>query len=109
VCTRGAPAGVPGTLGLGPLGVHPDHQRRGVGLALMHAVLGAADALGEPVVVLLGDPDYYSRYGFVTASTLGIEAPEPAWGEHFQTRTLTAYDAARHRGAFAYAPAFDDV
>jgi putative acetyltransferase len=47
-------------LGLGPLGVLPSHQRRGVGDALMHSVLGAADALGFPVVVLLGHVGYYS-------------------------------------------------
>jgi putative acetyltransferase len=109
VCTRGSLAGAPGALGLGPLGVHPGHQRRGVGLALMHAVLGAADALGEPVAVLLGDPGYYARFGFVTATDLGIEPPEPAWGVHFQARTLAAYDPARDRGAFAYARAFDDL
>jgi putative acetyltransferase len=109
VCTRGTLGGVPGALGLGPLGVHPAHQRRGAGLALMHAVLGAADALGAPVVALLGDPAYYSRFGFVTATDLGIAPPEPAWGVHFQARTLTAYDPARHRGAFAYAPAFDGL
>lgn len=51
-------------LGLGPLSVHPGHQRRGVGSALMHAVLGAADALDEPLVALLGDPAYYHRFGF---------------------------------------------
>ena len=43
-------------LALGPLAVRPDRQRHGVGSALMHAVLGAADALGEPLVALLGDP-----------------------------------------------------
>ena len=37
-------------------GVLPSRQRRGVGLALMHGVLAAADALNEPAVVLLGDP-----------------------------------------------------
>src|SRR5512144_2954801 len=49
LCTRGESAGRPG-LGLGPLAVRPDRQRRGVGRALMHAVLGAAEALGEPFV-----------------------------------------------------------
>jgi putative acetyltransferase len=55
VCTR-AHVDTRPALGLGPLSVHPDHQRRGVGTALMHAVIGAADALDEPVVVLLGNP-----------------------------------------------------
>jgi putative acetyltransferase len=109
VCTRATLGGVPSAVGLGPLGVLPAHQRQGVGLALVHAVLGAADALGEPVVVLLGDPRYYSRYGFVAATGLGIEPPEPAWGAAFQARTLAGYDAARHRGAFRYPAAFDGV
>ncbi|WP_307539010.1 GNAT family N-acetyltransferase [Streptomyces sp. V3I8] len=48
VCTRGHADGVPAlALGLGPIGVRPDHQRHGTGLALMHAVLGAAGAPGR--------------------------------------------------------------
>src|SRR5262245_46253050 len=42
VCTRARIDGTP-ALGLGPLSVRPDRQRQGVGSALMHAVLGAAD------------------------------------------------------------------
>jgi putative acetyltransferase len=45
VCTRGHLGETP-ALGLGPISVRPDRQRAGVGSALMHAVLGAADALG---------------------------------------------------------------
>ena len=55
VCTRGAVGGAP-ALGLGPLAVRPDRQGHGVGGALMHAVLGAAEATGEPLVALLGEP-----------------------------------------------------
>jgi putative acetyltransferase len=106
VCTRArlGTAGAP-VLGLGPLGVTPARQGQGVGQALVHAVLAAADARDEPLVVLLGDPNYYRRFGFVAASTLGIEAPEPAWGEHFQARPLATFDPAR-RGPFVYAAPF---
>ncbi|KNX38475.1 GNAT family N-acetyltransferase [Luteipulveratus halotolerans] len=104
VCTRGTLDGRP-ALGLGPLSVSPDRQRAGVGSALMHSVLGAADALGEPLVVLLGDPAYYSRFGFVPARTLGVAAPDEAWGDYFQVRTLSAYDG--QRGRFIYAAPFD--
>jgi putative acetyltransferase len=93
---------------LGPLSVHPDHQGRGVGLALMHAVLGAADALDEPVVVLLGDPRYYSRFGFRLAEDYGIAPPVPGWRPHFQARTLTAFSSAC-RGQFSYAEPFNRV
>ncbi|MFJ7212528.1 GNAT family N-acetyltransferase [Amycolatopsis sp. NPDC098790] len=95
-------------VGLGPLGVLPAHQGSGVGSALVHAVLGAADALGYGLVVLLGSPGYYSRFGFVTASTLSITAREPAWGKHFQARTLTGYKPTQ-AGAFEYAPAFSRI
>ena len=105
VATRGTLAGRP-ALGLGPVSVSPALQRDGVGSALMHAILGAADAMGEPVVVLLGSPAYYGRFGFVPASTLGIDAPDPAWGDYFQARPLAAYDQSV-RGTFAYAAPFD--
>jgi putative acetyltransferase len=70
VCSRGDIDGRQ-ALGLGPLGVVPDCQRRGVGHALMHGVLAAADALDEPRVLVLGDPDYYARFGFTLAAPLG--------------------------------------
>jgi putative acetyltransferase len=93
-------------LGLGPLSVDPPWQRRGVGSALMHAMLGAADALGEPVVVLLGDPAYYQRFGFTLASEYGIDPPVPQWVPHFQARTLSTY-AVDLRGPFEYAAPFN--
>ncbi|GAA4704411.1 putative acetyltransferase [Promicromonospora umidemergens] len=105
VATHGRLADRP-TLGLGPLSVHPAHQGRGIGSALMHTLLGAADATGEPVVVLLGDPALYSRFGFVPAGGLGIESPDPAWGDYFQARTLSAW-RAEYAGRFRYAASFD--
>lgn len=104
VCTRAFVVDVP-VLGLGPLSVEPGQQRHGVGAALMHAVLGAADALDDPLVALLGDPDYYGRFGFRPASELGILAPDEAWGDYFQTRPLSSYDADI-RGRFRYAEPF---
>lgn len=97
-----------GAPGLGPLGVLPEAQGTGVGSALMHAVLGAADALGEPFVVLLGEPAYYRRFGFVAATEHGITPPDPAWGDYFQVRLLAAHrpDVA---GTYRYAAPFDDL
>jgi putative acetyltransferase len=93
---------------LGPLGVLPERQRRGIGTALVRTVLGGADARNEPMVVLLGDPGYYARFGFEPAEPLGIVAPEPGWAWDFQVRRLFAWDDTR-RGAFRYAPAFSIV
>ena len=103
--TRGwlEPLGVP-VVGLGPLGVLPDAQRRGVGTVLVHALLAVAEAAGERLVALLGSPVYYRRFGFVPATEVGVDAPDPAWGEHFQARWLSPQRAA---GTFRYAEPFD--
>jgi len=105
LCTRGYVADVP-VLALGPLGVRPDRQRAGVGSALMHAVLGAGDALGEPLVALLGDPGYYARFGFRLSREYQITPPVASWQPHFQVRLLTAYRPSV-RGMFRYAEPFD--
>jgi putative acetyltransferase len=102
--TRARVGPVP-VLALGPLGVRPDRQRRGYGSALVHALLGAADALDEPLVGVLGDPGYYGRFGFRPSGSYGITPPLPAWAPHFQVRTLTRYDPST-RGAFAYVEPF---
>ncbi len=67
-------------VGLGPLAVTPDNQRSGVGSALMHAVIGASDALDVPLLALLGSTEYYPQFGFVTSTDAGIESPEAEWG-----------------------------
>lgn len=103
VCTRGAVDGAPG-LGLGPLAVRPDRQEQGVGAALMHAVLGAAEALGEPYVALLGEPAYYRRFGFRPSALYGVEPPDARWGDYFQMRLLTVHRPLR--GTFSYAEPF---
>lgn len=95
-------------LGLGPIGVDPAFQRSGAGSALMHAVIAAADALDEPLIVLLGHPSYYPRFGFVPATSLGITPPEPSWQEAFMARMLTTYDPAL-TGEFRYAEPFRNL
>lgn len=73
----GAPA-----LALAPVATAPEHQRRGAGLAVVRAVLDAARLRGEPLVLVLGHPEYYPRFGFVPASRYGIrpsfEVPDEA-------------------------------
>ncbi len=107
VCTRGHIGDV-SCVGLGPIGIAPSLQTDGLGSALMHAMIGAADALGEPAIALLGSPDYYSRFGFVPSTTLGIEPPEAAWGEFFQALPLSAWDPSI-AGQFRYAAPFEEL
>jgi len=90
---------------VGPIGVLPEYQGRGIGSALMDALLAAADAADVPMVVLLGSPHYYGRFAFRPAQELGVISPEPSWGAAFQARPLTAYTPAL-AGRFQYASAF---
>ena len=96
-------------LALGPLAVTPERQRTGVGIALTEASLELADARGDSLVVLLGHPTYYPRFGFESARGRGIEPPTAMMSDAaFMVKALSNYDE-RIRGKFAYAPAFDEV
>lgn len=88
-----APRRLVDVLVLSPLGVRPDHQRRGLGAALVAHALAAADGAGVPLVFLEGDPGYYRRRGFGRADELGFRSPSlrippPA----FQVARLSAYE-----------------
>lgn len=108
VCLTRAGVGPFPVLALGPIGVLPGRQGAGVGAGLMHAALGAADALDEPLVGLLGSLEYYPRFGFVPGVRLGVVPDEPAWTSHFQVRTLTAYETGI-TGEFHYPDPFYDI
>ena len=90
---------------VGPVGVLPDFQNRGLGTAMMNALIDAAESADVPLVVLLGAPQYYGRFGFRPAVELGVVPPNATWGDAFQARPLRAYDP-HITGPFRYAPAF---
>lgn len=62
---------------VGPVAVTPDLQGKGIGHQLMHAMLEAAAKIGEPVMVMIGDPEYYERFGFTSELTGGWTLPGP--------------------------------
>jgi putative acetyltransferase len=98
---------------LSPLAVAPDYQRIGIGSALVRSVLAAADARGEPLVVVEGSPDYYGRLGFEPAARYGITIPLPEWAppEAAQMIRLRSFDPDEPslRGTVVYPPAFDGI
>ncbi|WP_411072709.1 GNAT family N-acetyltransferase [Streptomyces sp. cmx-4-25] len=96
----GAPAAA-----LAPVAVAPEHQRTGAGQAVVRAVLDAARLRGETLVLVLGHPEYYPRFGFERASAYGIrpgfEVPDEAM------RALVLDDSVPvPAGALAYPAAF---
>jgi len=91
-------------LQVGPLAVLPSHQRRGIGSALMGETIRIADARGEPLLLIEGDPKYYERFGFTRAVAVGIEPPPEAHGpQYFMIRPLAGYEPG-FRGRAVYPP-----
>ncbi|MCX5068323.1 N-acetyltransferase [Micromonospora lupini] len=75
-------------LTLGPVAVAPHRQRVGHGSAVVQAALDAATELGERLVVVLGDPAFYRRFGFGPATELGLTSPWAGLGEPWQALVL---------------------
>ena len=95
-------------LGLAPLAVVPSRQRQGIGDALVRAGLQAARAMGERIVVVLGHPSYYPRFGFEPALPRGLTSVF-ARGDHadaFMALALQPGALAGVTGAVAYAAPF---
>jgi putative acetyltransferase len=93
-------------LALAPLAVMPAHQKRGIGSALVRHGLAESTRLGHRIVIVLGHPDYYPKFGFLPASRFGIRAPFEARPEAFMALELQA-GALRHvHGEAEYAPEF---
>jgi putative acetyltransferase len=89
---------------LSPLAVRPDRQRNGIGSALVRKGLRLSAGRTEPLVIVEGDPRYYSRFGFVVASELGLERPYETIPETaFQAVRLPAY-IEQARGRVVYPP-----
>jgi predicted N-acetyltransferase YhbS len=62
---------------LGPLAIDPALQGKGVGGGLMQVALNRAELAGHQAVILVGDPEYYERFGFTRAPVGGLVMPGP--------------------------------
>lgn len=72
---------------LGPLAVSPPLQTQGIGSALVYAGLRQMQEAGVDIVLVLGDPDYYKRFGFVPDSSIEPPYPLPTeWRNAWQSR-----------------------
>jgi len=65
--------GSPDWYGLGPVSVLPEHQRQGIGTALINEGLSRLKARGGKGCVLVGPPEYYQRFGFRNLPALTLE------------------------------------
>ena len=93
--------------GLAPMAVLPEHQRHGIGSKLIEAGTQKLRNSGYPFIIVLGHANYYPRFGFKSASTLGIRCEWDVPSEAFmilvldQTRMLGVSGLAKYRDEFS--------
>jgi len=76
-------------LSLGPVSVLPEFQGKGIGSALIEEVKKLAPNLGYDAILLFGDPDFYSRLGFIPAETLDIRTEGNMYADPLQVLELS--------------------
>jgi CubicO group peptidase (beta-lactamase class C family)/predicted N-acetyltransferase YhbS len=96
-------------LALAPMSVRPAWQRQGVGSKLVRRGLVVARDLGHSLVVVLGHPSYYPRFGFRPASGFGVRPPFETSDEAFMALVLRPGNRDEFRGVVEYPPQFLDV
>ncbi len=89
-----------GWVGLGPVSAAPERQRAGIGSALIREGLARIQAAGHKGCVLLGDPEYYGRFGFACDPAISFPG---APAEYFMT---LCWEGPPPKGEAAYHPAF---
>ena len=96
-------------LALAPMAVRPAWQRRGIGSALVREGLDACRAAGHDVVVVVGHPAFYPRFGFVPARPAGLMSEPPFPDEAFMVAELMPGALRGRRGVVLYGGDFGEA
>lgn len=97
-------------MGLGPMAVAPERQRQGIGSLLVHAGIDAMRKRNCPFIIVLGHPEYYPRFGFVSASRHGLSCQwEGVPDAAFMILILDADAIAGVSGTIRYRDEFDQA
>lgn len=97
-------------ISFGPISVHPDYQKTGIGKALIRYTLEKAKALGYKAVMITGNTNYYHPLGFVSASQYHIHLPgmpleDPA--DFFMAKELEKGYLENHAGLYTFDSCFE--
>lgn len=101
---RAAPA-----LALAPMAVLPEYQNQGIGTALIKYGLEEAGRAGHKIVVVVGHPEYYPRFGFIKAGEKGLKLPFEAPEDVFMALELAPGALNEVRGEVEYPREFHEV
>jgi len=96
-------------LALAPMAVHPEFQNKGVGSKLTYRGLEDCRRLGHKIVVVIGHPQYYPRFGFLPAREKGLEVTFPVPDEAFLVLELVPGALDITQGEIIYPPAFQET
>jgi putative acetyltransferase len=96
-------------MGLGPMAVLAEYQRQGVGSQLVREGLRECRRSGCDVVVVLGHPEFYPRFGFIPAVEKGLHSEYPVPDEVFMVTELEPGALRGRRGLVKYRPEFGEA
>jgi putative acetyltransferase len=96
-------------VGLAPVAVLPSYQGRGIGTMLIEASLEHLRDQGHAAVVVVGDPRYYGRFGFLPGNRWGLRWEGPGGNEVFMVAELTPGALAEIKGVVRFRPEFAGV
>jgi putative acetyltransferase len=96
-------------IALAPMSVLPAYQRKGIGSQLVRAGLEECRRLGHEIIVVLGHPDYYPRFGFIPAKPKGIDCEFQVPDEAWMTLELKEGALAGQRGTVRFQPEFREA
>ena len=96
-------------MAIGPMAVRPEHQRTGIGSALVETALQRCREMSYDAVFVLGHPAFYPRFGFVRASQLGIGCEYDVPDDVFMAMELRKGCLQGIRGKIKYHPAFGEA
>ncbi|OFW55954.1 MAG: GNAT family N-acetyltransferase [Candidatus Solincola sediminis] len=93
-------------LGLAPVAVLPAYQNQGMGRALIERGINDSREMGHEIVIVVGHPEYYPRFGFKPARAAGLECLFPVPDEAFMVLELTVDALDGISGTVVYPPEF---
>ena len=101
------PGGIVPALSLAPMAVIPSHQRRGIGSMLVREGLRACAEAGHRIVVVLGHPEFYPRFGF--SAKMAERLRSPYSGPAFMALELVPGALEGVEGEVRYPPPFEGL
>ncbi len=96
-------------LGLAPLGVLPNYQNKGIGSALVKKALELAKQTEYEMMVVLGHPHFYQRFGFSSAKEKGFLCEYPVPDDVFMLLELQTNAAQSKTGLIRYHTVFNEI